>query len=220
MRARALGDAIRNAIETAGGVTSIASITVIPAVNFYRWMSGASPPSVFHLAAIAQACNTSIDALLAPNTLPGGKFPAPNNEPSEFTFIHRLDVEASAGHGRIFDEHEPTQLLGFRTDWLRKMGIAPNRAQALTAIGDSMEPTIRDGDLLLVDRSVSQIVDNGIYVMTLGGLVVVKRVQMRRDKSLLLISDNRERYEPEIVPPDEVTTLIIEGRVRWFGRSL
>ncbi|MBV1702587.1 MAG: helix-turn-helix transcriptional regulator [Hyphomicrobiales bacterium] len=201
----------------------VAEISGIAGSSLYRWISGASAPPLQQLLAIAQACKVNVtDFLYDDNEIPppGSQRAYPDIEPSDFTFIPRLDVEASAGNGRLASQHEPPQMLGFRTDWLRRLGITPNRAQALTAVGDSMEPTIRDGDLLLVDRSVTQIIDNGIYVLTLGGLVIVKRVQMRRDHSLLLISDNRERYEPETVPPGEVDTLTVEGRVRWFGRSL
>ncbi len=83
-----------------------------------------------------------------------------------------------------------------------------------------MEPTIRDGDLLLIDRSIDRIVDNGIYVVVVAGMVVVKRLQTRVDGSVVLRSDNRERYDDELIAAHDVPDLIVEGRVRWFGRTI
>ncbi|MBH0619495.1 helix-turn-helix transcriptional regulator, partial [Salmonella enterica] len=80
-------------------------------------------------------------------------------------------------------------------------------------------PTIRDGDMLLVDRSIDRVVDNGIYVVVFGGAVLVKRVHIRRDRSVVLRSENAV-YPEEVVPADEVPDLVIEGRVRWFGRTI
>ena len=82
-----------------------------------------------------------------------------------------------------------------------------------------MEPTIRDGDVLLVDTSINAVRDNAIYVVVLGGLVLVKRLQIKRDGSLRLISDN-DRFEPEDVPASEAADIHVAGRVMWYGRSI
>lgn len=82
-----------------------------------------------------------------------------------------------------------------------------------------MEPTIRDGDTLLLDTSIDRVKDNGIYVVVIDGLVVVKRVHMSRDGTVTLISDN-QLYPPEEVPAAEVPEIRFAGRVMWFGRSI
>lgn len=83
-----------------------------------------------------------------------------------------------------------------------------------------MEPTIRDGDVLLVDTSIDSIRDNGIYVVVFNGFVLVKRIHVRRDGGVRLISDNQALYEPDDVPAAETPSLTIAGRVMWFGRSI
>lgn len=102
---------------------------------------------------------------------------------------------------------------------MERNSVNPRFAEVLVAVGDSMEPTIRDGDLLLLDRSIDRVVDNGIYVLVLAGMVLLKRIQTRRDGSVVLKSDS-ERYDDETVPAGEVPDLRIEGRVRWFGRTI
>lgn len=137
----------------------------------------------------------------------------------EFALIPRLDVQASAGDGRIALGEDPLEYLAFQRGWLRGKGINPDRARILTARGDSMEETIRDGDVLLVDTSIDRIRDNAIYVVIYGEMVLVKRVHGRLNGSLQLISDN-PRYPPEEVTAGEVDQLNIAGRVMWFGRTI
>ena len=84
----------------------------------------------------------------------------------------------------------------------------------LTASGDSMDPTIRDGDLLLVDISARRIEGSRIYVLAIGGALMVKRIQLRLDGSVVVKSDNTI-YESEVVPADQTSTLNILGQVIW-----
>ena len=89
----------------------------------------------------------------------------------------------------------------------------------MTARGDSMEETIRDGDVLLVDTSIDRVRDNSIYVIVYGDMVLVKRIHGRINGSLQLISDN-PRYPAEEVAKAEVDQLQVAGRVAWYGRSI
>ncbi len=136
-----------------------------------------------------------------------------------FALVPRLDVQASAGNGRLALHEEPLEYLAFQADWLRRRGVKPEAARILTARGDSMEETIRDGDILLVDTSVNRVRDNSIYVVVYGDMVLVKRIHGRVNGSLQLISDN-PRYPAEEVSAGEVDQINIAGRVMWFGRSI
>lgn len=137
----------------------------------------------------------------------------------DFILIPRLDVQASAGNGALAQYEEPLDFLAFQAAWLRARNINPAFAQVLTARGDSMEPTVRDGDVLLVDTSITMVRDNALYIVIYDGMVIVKRVHKRLDGSVLLISDN-ERYPAEDVPAHRTVELHIAGRVVWFGRTI
>tara|TARA_R110002020_G_scaffold34066_35_gene104000 strand:+ start:23385 stop:24104 length:720 start_codon:yes stop_codon:yes gene_type:complete len=136
-----------------------------------------------------------------------------------FALVPRLDIQASAGNGRIAISEEPLEYLAFQAAWLRGRGINPASARILTARGDSMEETIRDGDVLLVDTSIDRVRDNSIYVIVYGDMVLVKRIHGRINGSLQLISDN-PRYPAEEVAKAEVDQLQVAGRVAWYGRSI
>lgn len=137
----------------------------------------------------------------------------------DFAMVPRLIVQASAGPGALVEHEDAVDMIAFQASWLKKRGINPQAARALTVRGDSMEPTLRSGDVLLVDTSKDRVEDNGIYVVVSGGYVLVKRVHPRRDGSLMLISDN-QAYPPEDVPAIEATDFHVAGRVMWFGRTI
>lgn len=145
------------------------------------------------------------------------RFDAGDNH-SEFSLISRLDVQASTGNGSVGASEEQMEQLAFQSSWLRSRGINPVNARILSVRGDSMEETIRDGDILLVDTSIDRIKDNSIYVLVYREMVLVKRVYAKLNGSLQLISDN-PRCPPEEVSAGEVDLLKIVGRVMWFGRT-
>jgi phage repressor protein C with HTH and peptisase S24 domain len=84
-----------------------------------------------------------------------------------------------------------------------------------------MAPTFADGDLLLVDRGVSAIRLDAVYVIGLSGELFIKRLQRRLDGSVLMISDNK-LYEPYEVGNGQREQLSVLGRVvwAWAGKKL
>lgn len=202
-----------------------------------KYLAGATP-GVDKVVAIAEAKEVSLDWLArgvgpmkldlqedsgssaAVSTSQGGMLMTQQaGSPEGFALVPRLDIQASAGNGRVALSEEPLEYLAFQAAWLRGRGINPASARILTARGDSMEETIRDGDVLLVDTSIDRVRDNSIYVVILGDMVLVKRIHGRINGSLQLISDN-PRYPAEEVPKGEVDQLHIAGRVAWYGRSI
>lgn len=176
-------------------------------------MLNGSMPSLSALIAIADTAGVPIGWLARGE----GATASPQ---SDLVLLPHFPTQPSAGGGAVAaSETEADGTVAFSAGWLRLIGVNPRRAHVLTAKGDSMEPTIRDGDLLIVDRSIDRVVDAGIYVVTVGGMVVVKRVQVNRDGTLILRSDNG-RYHDEVIPADELYTITIEGRVCWSGRPM
>ncbi|WP_292178205.1 S24 family peptidase [Mesorhizobium sp.] len=140
--------------------------------------------------------------------------------PAGFITVPKIEIRPSAGAGSLdlYEESEP-DIFAFREEWLRRIGVSPKFARLMVAKGDSMRETIDDGDLMIVDVSVREFIDEAIYVLVYGGLVRVKRLQLLHSGMLLLKSDN-PRYQTEEVPLAEQQELIIGGRVRWAGGSI
>jgi phage repressor protein C with HTH and peptisase S24 domain len=137
----------------------------------------------------------------------------------EFALLPSFDLRASAGGGSIFDREREAARVAFRRQWLKSVTGAPlDQLVVIEADGDSMEPSIHDGDHMLVDRSQTNPRRDGIYVINWDGHINVKRVTTDPARKRIVISSDNPKYPPnEAVRPDEVTVL---GRVIWIGRRL
>lgn len=137
----------------------------------------------------------------------------------EYALVPLYDVEVSAGYGALAEQERSQSRLAFRRDWLSEMGLYPDNVVTVLARGDSMEPTLHDGDLLLVDTAQRQVVKDAVYVIRQEGLLYVKRLQRLYDGSLRISSDN-PAYAVEVVPKKDLGFLEIIGRVVWSGGRL
>ncbi len=148
--------------------------------------------------------------LRAPAAHPGAK-PAP----AEWADIPRLPLGASAGPGALADAEMPSGSLRFSHRWLRRLGLDPATLSVIEVEGDSMEPTLRDGDEIIVDRSV-RAMRAGIHVIRLDDVLLVKRIEAGPAGLLRVISDN-PAY-PRSERPERDVAII--GRVVWKGGRL
>ena len=80
-----------------------------------------------------------------------------------------------------------------------------------------MEPTLKDGDVVFMDRSKNELSGEAIYVISLGAELRVKRVHKGIDGTVTLISDNAKFYPPEKLSRSDAENLVIHGRV--FSRE-
>ena len=137
-----------------------------------------------------------------------------------FHLVPRLDVGASAGPGALAESERMTDSLAFRGDWLRR--IASGSLDSLSVIkvsGDSMLPTLSDGDEILVDAADGAArLRDGIYVLRADGALMVKRIAMHPAGRGFTVSSDNPAYPPW-VGLDPASIAII-GRVVWMGRRI
>ncbi len=170
------------------------------------------------LLSIARASAVSIEWLLTGDRkTPTGSSVAED----EFIYVPRLQVTAEGGEG--FENHDEPVVdhLAFRSDWVRdQLRIKQEYLVSIQTSGDSMEPTISEGDELLVDTSKQEITVDGIYCLKLSiGQLVVKRVQRKPDGELIIVSDN-PKYQPFPMEPGGSESMRVIGRVVWIGRKV
>ncbi|AZD50530.1 S24 family peptidase [Pseudomonas chlororaphis] len=130
--------------------------------------------------------------------------------------IRHLDVSASMGPGKQPPEHFDTvRSITIHLDWLRTQGLTYSSIENLAIItgdGDSMTGTFSNGDSLLVDRGITEIRTDAIYVFTMDGDLFIKRLQRMTGGSLRMISDN-PIYPPIIIEGDRLERVHIQARV-------
>jgi len=184
-----------------------------------KYLAGATP-GLDKVVQIAKAKGESVEWLATGQRSMVGRSTVADMPPvADLTMIERLDVEASAGAGSLVEHENAMDFVAFQTRWLRRKGIDPAAVRLLNIRGDSMEPTIRDGDVALVDTSIRDIIDNAIYVLVVGNRLLIKRIHILMSGALRLISDNA-LYPHEDVPANEAEFVRVSGRVVWFGRSI
>lgn len=134
-----------------------------------------------------------------------------------FSYLPLFDVEASAGLGVPVGPEVQLGAVAFDPVFLRAQGARPDQCSIIAASGDSMDPSIPDGSLLVIDHSQQDVRHGHIMVVNVGDDLLVKRVRRRTDGLIDLISDN-PAYPPETLGPDALRQLRVVGRVVYFCR--
>lgn len=107
--------------------------------------------------------------------------------------------------------------LAFDGEQVEQIG-APSSLQAIEIEDDAMSPTLARGDIVLIDRTVSQVQRDGVYAIDAGGSTLVKRVSFNPIRKLLTITNDNALYAPlGDARPNDVK---IAGRVVWAGKRL
>lgn len=138
--------------------------------------------------------------------------------PDGHKLVPVYDVQASAGFGALVDYEEQTHSLAFPPDYLRKLTAgSPKDLVIISTKGDSMEPTLLDDDIVLVDTSKTHMGFEGMFVLRHNDTLLVKRAGMAaRPGHVMLISDNKA-YPPVEA---ELANLTVVGKVLWYGRKV
>lgn len=140
--------------------------------------------------------------------------------------LHEAMLAAGPGYhnaGEAIVDH-----LAFRRDWLTRMNVTISAARLARVRGDSNQPTLWDGDMVLIDTSkrdpairrkgASDQRRSPFYALIDSGEARVKRIERPSPDVMMLISDNPD-FPPELRHGDQLTDITITGRVIWSGHS-
>lgn len=134
--------------------------------------------------------------------------------------VPRLDVGASAGGGAFAGDESPRSQIAFDRIWLRRLGISEAAQLSIIRVeGDSMAPTLSDGDEILVDRGDgAERLRDGIYVLRREDALIVKRLALDPAGRTVAIRSDNEAYPSW--PDCALKSIEIVGRVVWCGRKV
>lgn len=131
----------------------------------------------------------------------------------EFVPIQRYGVSASAGGGSLVESEDGTGFYAFNRRWLTRRGLNPTALSVISVTGDSMRPELIDGDLVLLDRGQTELMDGRTFVVRFDDELFIKKLQKAPPRQLHLISVNAS-YPPITVDLDkDADTIQIIGRV-------
>lgn len=136
-----------------------------------------------------------------------------NKIPDDFVTIPLMSGRISAGTGLLAQEGVDTCMC-FRKEWIIRKGDPQNMSLIMVS-GDSMEPTLSNGDVVLIDHSRNYLHDYGIYAISVDDSVLIKRLQPFGNK-VQIISDN-SKYPPLVLDAADV---VINGKALWYAHDL
>jgi phage repressor protein C with HTH and peptisase S24 domain len=134
--------------------------------------------------------------------------------------VPHLAIGASAGPGAIADDERPGAHFAFDPKWLRTVGAGdPQRLSIIRVDGDSMEPTLADGDEIMVDSGEGRDrLRDGIYVMRMDDALMVKRLALNPASRRVSVTSDNPAYPSW--PDCPLKSIDIVGRVVWAGRRI
>ncbi|GLQ32633.1 XRE family transcriptional regulator [Litoribrevibacter albus] len=200
-----------------GNKKQFAELTGKSASHIYRICRGASRPSMTYLQELYDEFKVDLNWLLTGEESSGQK--AGTASSKDLVFAPMFDVEASAGAGALVQSEDIVEHFGFNKNWLSShLRVSSDNLAFVTVNGDSMVPTLEDGDMILVDMSQQQVHREGIYLITTEDGLVTKR--LKSDKNALqVISDNPD-YPSWTIDPQNADQYRVAGKVIWNGRKV
>lgn len=139
---------------------------------------------------------------------------------SDYALIRQYSAVGECGSGYLNDHIELSEGLAFKRDWLARIGAKAENLAVIYATGDSMEPYIFDGDVVLFDTSDTQPKHGQVYVVRRpDSSVSIKRLVQHLTGDWVIKSDNPDRSE-ERVSAETIHELPFVGRVIWRGGNI
>ncbi|WP_244151948.1 S24 family peptidase [Rodentibacter myodis] len=151
-----------------------------------------------------------MEGKVTPTTHQNSNFIASNDE----TFVEIEDcreVRLSAGTGAFNSDYEEINTTKIERAWLQSRRLKAKDCAIFLVSGESMYPTLKDGEEIIVDRSKRELIEGKILVLNHNGAMLVKKVQFTYN-GVELISDNPS-YRPLKLDAEEANSLIIIGQV-------
>jgi len=153
---------------------------------------------------------------------PRGAPPAPTTTVAgeQFDTVARHDVVGAAGDGMINLDGPPIDHLAFSKRWLAQNGISAGDSVLINVRGDSMEPSLYDGDLVMIDRRKTHLRSGQIYAFRDGDALRIKRIEIIPGTALILRSDN-PKHQAEHRTGEAMNDISenILGQIVWSGHT-
>ena len=214
----AIGRRLRKVIEKRGlQIKEAARIAGIAEKTMHRWLGGAASADAKGLSRLAAHLDTTIDYLVTGIGAESGDWETHLPPPPEgLVRIELYDISLSAGPGAEALDRPPTSYAELPASFIRRFG-SPNELALFPTVGDSMEPDIKDGELVMIDRSIARPRD-GVVMARLGKDLVIKRMRILGGGKAELVSAN------ELYPPIRVDLhaddFEVIGKAVWAGRAM
>lgn len=133
-----------------------------------------------------------------------------------FDFVPMAEAKLNAGGGGVVMSEQYGELYAFRKDWLRNVASSVSNIVLMMVEGESMTPTISDGDTVMIDMGRRRIKSGSIYAIGIEDTIIIKRLEYLVNGKTRIISDNRREYAPYDADTAEIRII---GEVIWCAKQ-
>lgn len=206
---------IRKAIDDAGLIPAEVARrldTSPQAVNGWLTTGRISKPM---LAKLALLTGKPIEYFLggAATTLTASEPRALFSRPADkYAMIPRYQIAAGAGSGRENGHEEISGSHAYRRDWLERKHLSAEACVVIEVVGESMQPTIADGDVVLINTASRKLLNGRVFAFNTEDGVRIKRLFKQLDGRVRMVSDNQDKtlYPDDYLTPGMEVSIIGE----------
>ncbi|WP_281645714.1 helix-turn-helix transcriptional regulator [Parendozoicomonas sp. Alg238-R29] len=202
-----------------GNKKQFAQLTGKSASHIYKICRGVSRPSMAYLESLYEEFRVDLTWLLTGEQNDGAQ-PAGSAPSKDLVYAPMFDVQASAGVGAEVQAEDISDYVAFTKSFLSsQLGVSGDNLAFVNIRGNSMYPTLHDGDRVLVDISRKTIQGEGLYLLRTDDGLMAKRLKSLRNNELQITSDNPE-YPSWTLAAHERDDNPVVGRIVWCARSV
>ncbi len=201
-----------------GNKKHFAELTGKSASHIYKICRGMSRPSMAYLQELYAEYKVDLTWLLTGEHSDGAQV-AGTPTKSDLVFAPMFDVQASAGLGSEVQAEDIEDYFAFNKSFLsRQLNVSGEQLVFVTISGDSMLPTLHDGDRVLVDMSQKGVNHEGLYLLQSEDGLMAKRLSDKQGE-LSVISDNPE-FDNWTIPAQGREANPVTGKIVWCARAI
>ena len=202
-----------------GSKKQFAELTQKSTSHIYKICRGTSRPSMTYMQKLYEDYQIDLTWLVTgeqSNNMQATSF----NNRSNLIYAPIFDVEASAGFGVEVTSEAVDEYFAFNKNWLSKqLGVSSESLLFVNISGDSMEPTLQDGDQVLVDMTQQKVHNEGVFLLQTETGLMAKRLKINAQNTLQVTSDNPQ-YPKWEIRLEEQEFNPVSGKVVWSARKL
>lgn len=196
------------------GTTSIKSFSMdsgLGTTTLQSYMKGASYPTLDRLNLIAATAKVDINWLLTG----GDHVSTAHSNSSKYIKIPHFDVQASAGTGsELVESGISKNTVDIHSQTLLDQGLNPEGLLSMYVKGDSMEPSLFDGDMILVKKMISPFsILEGVYIFRVFNEIFIKRIQFNKYSAKLKVDSDNPFYDSYTITGNDLNDVEIIGEV-------
>lgn len=142
-----------------------------------------------------------------------------SNEGASSTTSEKMDSDAIVEIG-FLDDAGALDKLVFTNAWFSERSLSRASVYAYCAAGNSMSPTINDGEILVIDTSSTTPSPNKVFVLrSPSGELMLRRFLQSMTGDYIVSCDNTDKakFPDERISANDISSIQIVGRVVWRG---